>query len=193
MIVAGPGGTAAGTAKLICDGETKKSGARTPLIVTVVPDSSNGKGCSSAVSVRTANSVPKIEANDSTANGPLRKSAALTAVSGRALTTRMVTCRVSVNWPSLAMKLTVKFLPRSALVGVQRKLPRVLLLVAATVLKVALGGKPEAVIVSGVPEPRSLACTENCSSRLAMATCVSGTANDGATGSSGMGEKASAR
>src|SRR5581483_8044417 len=65
MTVAGPElptSAPGGTAKLTWPGETKKSGAGTPLTVTDVPASSSGSGVSRAASVRTARFTPKAAA-----------------------------------------------------------------------------------------------------------------------------------
>src|SRR5574341_861972 len=188
MIIAVPGSTEAGMARLICVGETAKSGAGTPLIVTVVPASSSGSADPCAASDRTAKFTPKIVAMESAEIGPNRKSAELTAVKRLASTTRIVTCLVSLRLPSPAVNDTVKVLPVSLALGVQRNAPRTLLLVSVVVVKFAPGGRLPALSESGAPEPRSLAVTLNLTSTPATAICVAGTASVGGTGLIGIGE-----
>src|SRR5262249_30986251 len=113
MKTAGPRTTVGGMMKLICPGETKRSGAGTPLTVSVVPASDVGSGNVCAASTRYARFDPKAAAIESAASGPTRKSAALTGVNIPAATTRMTTDLTSVNVPSLAVKSTVRLRPTS--------------------------------------------------------------------------------
>src|SRR5262249_22509468 len=145
----------AGTTKLICVGETKNSGAGMPLMVNIVSASVTGNGVDCAISTRGARFVPKAAAMESAASGPRRKSAALTAATADACTTLACTALTSESEPSEAVKLIVTLRPTSPAAGVQRNVPRALLLVSFATLNVAPSGNPSAVIVIGTPEPRS--------------------------------------
>src|SRR5262245_2149311 len=178
-IVASPGSTAGGTRKSTRSGETDNTGAGIPSTVTEGSASSKGNCSEPAVLTPKARFAPKAVAIESGVSRPSLDPAAFARVNAEHSTTRTVTTLVSLNRPSLAVKVRLKLLPVSAAVGVHLKVPSDLLLVTTSVVKRALAGSPSAVIESGTPEPRSLATTLNLISLFAAPICATGTVRIG--------------